>query len=284
MNTTPKVTIIVPSYNHDRYIEECIRSIVAQDYRNIELIVIDDGSKDDSKSVIERLANEFHFRFKINQNQGLCRTINEGLDMASGEYICIFASDDVMTEKRISEQVQAFAVEPGLTVIAGGVDVIDGSSKHVKRMKPVAQGEVGFSVLLFRNYIYAPTAMIRKSALLHVGKYNTDFKLEDISMWLKLTSQKFKIKNFNRTWAKYRMISEDSNKKLEYYHASLIQIVSSFEAEHVLASRAVKFIKFKFLFKMLFRDKKIFNLYFPRYRSQLPFFFTLPLRVLAMVR
>ena len=74
----PLVSIVVPSYNHEKYIERCITSIYEQDYKYFELIVIDDGSTDESVKVLEKLKNKYDFYLECNENQGLAKTFNRG--------------------------------------------------------------------------------------------------------------------------------------------------------------------------------------------------------------
>lgn len=101
----PLVTVMIPSYNHEKYIKESIQSVIDQTYSRLELIVIDDGSKDNSIQIIEemRLACEQrfeHFQFIFRENRGLSRTLNQGLSLARGEYFSIVASDDIMLSEK----------------------------------------------------------------------------------------------------------------------------------------------------------------------------------------
>ena len=84
MHHQPRVTVIISCYNHAQYIEACIRSVLEQSYPNIELLVYDDGSRDDSVAVIRKLADEFGFFFQPQANQGLANTLNAALQRASG--------------------------------------------------------------------------------------------------------------------------------------------------------------------------------------------------------
>jgi glycosyltransferase involved in cell wall biosynthesis len=98
-NLYPLITIIIPSYNHEKYIAQAIRSVFNQTYSCIELIIIDDGSSDGSSKIIEDEIKFFQSSgrkvlYKKNANQGLSKTLNEAINLASGEYICFLASDD----------------------------------------------------------------------------------------------------------------------------------------------------------------------------------------------
>ena len=82
----PLVSVVVPCYNHEKYVKETIESIVNQTYKNIELIVIDDGSKDNSVKVIQELADKYGFTFIHRPNKGLSATLNEGIRLSKGKY------------------------------------------------------------------------------------------------------------------------------------------------------------------------------------------------------
>lgn len=106
----PLVSIIIPAYNHGLYIENCLDSIVNQTYENIELIILNDGSEDDTHQKIvsyeSKLSNRFtRYQYIDKKNEGICRTLNKGLRMAQGKYIIPLGSDDVMFPKRVEIQV-----------------------------------------------------------------------------------------------------------------------------------------------------------------------------------
>ena len=100
----PLVSIIVPSYNHIKYIEICLNSIVNQTYKNIELIVIDDGSSDGSVEFLQKYFDQLKLENKkliLQKNQGAHNAINNGLKLATGEYVTILNSDDIYAKERL---------------------------------------------------------------------------------------------------------------------------------------------------------------------------------------
>ncbi len=107
----PLITVIIPSYCHERYVSDALRSVYAQTWRHIELIVIDDGSTDQSVDVIVSLLAESPFptRFVQRENRGAHATINEGLMMATGDYINVLNSDDLFTPNRVERFVEVIA-------------------------------------------------------------------------------------------------------------------------------------------------------------------------------
>ncbi|PID80778.1 glycosyl transferase family 2, partial [bacterium DOLZORAL124_64_63] len=94
MPNTPAVTYIIPSYNHCPYVEQAILSVMNQDYDDIELIVLDDGSTDGSRELLQKLSSKLGFIYGEHPNMGCAATLHKGFKMARGKYVCTLASDD----------------------------------------------------------------------------------------------------------------------------------------------------------------------------------------------
>lgn len=108
---SPLVSIILPSYNHELFIETCIKSVVAQTYQNIEVIIIDDGSKDRTPEIVSQLLaelNDSRVQFIAQENMGPSQTINKAVRLSSGELVTILNTDDAYYENRIEELVNAW--------------------------------------------------------------------------------------------------------------------------------------------------------------------------------
>ncbi len=104
--TRPLVSVIIPCFNHEKYLQQSILSVIQQSYKQIELIVIDDGSKDGSAAIIQELAREHNFIFIRQENRGVCRTLNRGIqEIAKGVYLALLASDDYWQPEKIEKQV-----------------------------------------------------------------------------------------------------------------------------------------------------------------------------------
>ena len=101
----PLVSAIVPCYNHEKFVVQAIDSILKQTYKNIELLVIDDGSKDSSPKLLQQLSEQHQFYFEQQKNSGIHATLNKMISMSRGKYIAILASDDVWCLDRIEKQV-----------------------------------------------------------------------------------------------------------------------------------------------------------------------------------
>ena len=116
-NKAPLVSVCIPAYNHERYIEDCINSIIEQTYENLELIIIDDGSKDGTYQEIKKLMPKLEKRFvrvsvETQENMGTCRTINKLYRKARGKYIYHIASDDISKPDAIETLIKFLEQNP----------------------------------------------------------------------------------------------------------------------------------------------------------------------------
>ena len=188
-STPPLVTVIVTSYNHQEFVAECILSIIRQTYKNIELIVIDDGSPDESQDIIRALADEYDFQFVEQENQGLATVLNNGIELAKGKYFISIGSDDACMLDRIEKQVCFMESSENVAICAGNYLVIDENGIPKKRQNFSRPRELTFDDIYLHSDsgIKAPTAMIRTDILRSVGGYDPNIRLEDIYMWLKIT-------------------------------------------------------------------------------------------------
>lgn len=109
----PLVSVIIPSYNHQEFIRSSIESVINQTYSNIELIVIDDGSSDNSLQILNNLSLEYDFTLVTQKNRGICKTLNRGvLEFSSGDFIGILASDDIWDNSKIELQISELNKNP----------------------------------------------------------------------------------------------------------------------------------------------------------------------------
>jgi len=233
-NESPLVSIVVPCYNHEGYVQACIKSIIDQDYDNIELIIIDDGSKDGSVEKVEALLPEcqkrfVRFEFRTRPNKGLCATLNEAIEWCQGELYSAIASDDMMVTHKTSFQVRYFLDNSECDALFSGMYIFD-ESGEVVRTREAFNGIAKFEdILLKSKSLQAPTQMLRVKALRRVGLYPESLYIEDWYMWLKLSFSGAKIYSVAEPLVFYRRHDSNMSNVIDRMHCARINIVCQYE-------------------------------------------------------
>jgi len=229
----PLVTIVIPSYNHELFIADAIQSVIDQSYDDIELIIIDDGSVDESVKVIEsfidKCQNRFkNFKFVTRENKGLPRTLNEALEYAAGKYFAMLSSDDILLKEKTSKLVAYLEKHEPIAGIFAGIHLIDENRKRSRTLVP-KEGIWNFNDILNKKCsLYAPTMMLRTSALKEVGGYWEDVNLEDRAILLKLSYSGFKFATIPDVVANYRWHQNNNVKNTLKMTESRLSILNKF--------------------------------------------------------
>ncbi|MEQ1534045.1 MAG: glycosyltransferase [Sideroxydans sp.] len=243
----PLVSVIIPSYNHKKYLLELLNSIRNQTYPEIEIVIIDDGSTDGSVELLQSVQEKYQLKLITKSNEGLCATANLGLEIATGDYIVLIASDDFMPPKRIEEQVMELSKSP-FDAIAGGMTIVNENSEFVKYRAPLRLGEVSFEEMLHKNLIAAPSVMFKAITFKKYGRYNASHSIEDYSMWLHILSQNGRLANLNYNWVFYRVNHALTRKKIDWYFNGLVEVLGEYKSNPI-ATKSLQNNRFKYLIK-----------------------------------
>ena len=249
----PLVSVIIASYNHGPYIEQSIQSVLDQSYPNIELLVVDDGSSDDSVERIQRLQAALGFDFRVQQNQGLTNTLNGAIARAKGSLIVPFGSDDIMKPDRIAIQVEYMDGKPEVGICAGNIELIDAEGnlypeKRQRRDVPFRRLDFDDMFLERKPYPPATTLMIRREALDKVGGFDPSIRLEDLYIELKITHAGYFIDGLSVVMAQYRKHATNSYKNHRFMIDSILRIYALF-SDHPLYDE----VRYKFLNSMFLK-------------------------------
>jgi len=222
----PLVSAVVLCYNHAQFVVECLESVKAQNYPNLELIINDDASRDDSVAVIEAwLAknNVPHTFLKNKTNQGICRSFNAVLSHARGKYISGIASDDVWLPGKVLDQVEIMERQPAKTgvvysdalqmdmqgtLLPGTFMETDGRRRG---SKTPPEGDIHMALWRGNNFIAPMTTMIKRECYDRVGSYDENLFAEDWDMWLRI-SRHYDFIFSPATLVKYRIVSTSATR------------------------------------------------------------------------
>lgn len=254
----PKVSVIIPTYNRADLIVQAIDSVLAQNYQPIEIIVIDDGSTDDTQAAIRKYTeiNSLIFLRQCNQGQSVAR--NLGLDRASGDFVCFLDSDNAWLPNKLSTQADCLSQHPEIDVVYGDIRLINQNGDDLGPNTITRYSGYIWRELLTSNCVSMNTVMLRRKALPQQPVFDPTLRAgEDYDLWLRIaTTSKFKY--LRQEMALYRIEGNRvSNNDDRAFSANLKSIREFFSHNSdKLSSREQRRILATF-----FRQKSYFSFY-----------------------
>lgn len=189
MSVNVKVSVVMPVFNAEKFLEEAIESILTQTFADFEFVIVDDGSTDRSLSIIQSYSDS-RIKLIINpSNLGLVRTLNLAFSQCQGKYICRFDSDDVSLEDRLFKQYQFMESNPGVTISGGAIRIIDEHGHISKNVisPPCSDMDIAFT-LMFESAFVHPSTILRRSDV-SLYKYSDKFvHAEDYELWVRIAA------------------------------------------------------------------------------------------------
>jgi glycosyltransferase involved in cell wall biosynthesis len=180
-----KISVILPIYNAEKYLSDAINSILNQNYTDFEVLAIDDGSTDASLEILKSFNDPRITIIQNNENLGLIRTLNRGLDLAQGKYIARMDADDISLPTRFEKQVNLLDNNPDIGVCSSWLEFFGDSNEKIKF--PIEHDEIYFRFLLGVQVGHA-NSMIRRDLIEKLNiRYNPQFPhSEDTNLWVNL--------------------------------------------------------------------------------------------------
>ncbi|QRO13660.1 glycosyltransferase [Moraxella osloensis] len=261
----PLVSIVIPCYNHENFVQECIQSVIDQTYQNVELIIIDDGSKDNSvKKIQEMIPNceeRFaRFEFRHRPNKGLSATLNEALGWCNGKYYSAIASDDIMLPHKTSKQIELM-LNNDVVGVFGAVQYIDENGNLGKKFSQKDK-LVNFEDIMFSEFtLIAATQMLLLEKVREIGGYRDGMIIEDWYMWLKLMENGDKSLYINEIFCLYRKHSSNSMSDPYKIGLGYLQVVNEF-SQHSLYKKTYIRAIWNIIFSLFFIEPKLTILIF----------------------
>lgn len=250
------VSVVVPAFNHEHYIVDCISSILEQDYPNIDLIVINDGSTDRTGEKIKETLkkNPSRFVYIAKENEGLIKTLNLGLQLARGKYFCELASDDMFLPSSITNRVHYLEEHSDIDVVFADAYRIDNNTKtNIK----LSEGKKRYDSLEHtitdliqgKAKIMFPTGMFRKAILERLGGFDEDFRYsEDVAIWYQLALHA-KIGYFDKPVIYYRKHSDNTSSSLPFKYGIRKEKILALEKLFSLNMKDLENIVKKYLYR-----------------------------------
>lgn len=215
----PKVSVIIPTYNREQFIVETINSVLNQTYKDFEIIVVDDGSTDNTKSKLEQFKSKIKLIEQKNSERAIAR--NNGVKNSTGQYVAFLDSDDIWIKNKLEKQVEILNSKPEVILTYGQCLRINEDGRKIKTAKRQLRGFSGnvYERLLMRNFVVSPTPMIKREFFEKTSGFQTKYiPYEDWEFWIRFS-----------LLGKFHFI----DKPLAYYRIHSTQSVKLVQAEKI---------------------------------------------------
>jgi len=172
----PVVSVVIPAYNAEHWLAETIQSVLDQTYQEFEVIIVDDGSTDTTRRVVENFKDE-RILYLYQENQGLSSARNSGIRAACGRYIALLDADDLFKPDKLAQQVARLEREPDLGVVTCGFDLIDDQGNWLREEQHWLHApKINLHTLLFWNPLLPSTLLIRRIWFEKVGFFDESLR------------------------------------------------------------------------------------------------------------
>ncbi|MDA9163383.1 glycosyltransferase [Rickettsiaceae bacterium] len=217
-----QISVIIASYNHGLYIKEAINSVLTQTYQNFEIIIIDDGSSDNSVEVIKSIQDARIKFFEFSKNEGACKATNYAIQKAKGKYIAIMNSDDVWVNSKLEKQVNYLEKHKNIDAVFSSAEFLNQNLDSFSlRMRPaffnIFNQKNRSSAEWLNHFFYNgnclchPSILIKKDCYSQLGLYNNIFRqLPDFDMWIRFCKQ-FTLHIMQEKLVKFRILNNNEN-------------------------------------------------------------------------
>jgi len=249
MATVPLISTIIPTYNRAKLLKRALDSVLSQDWPNQEVIVVDDGSTDNTAEVLAAYGD----RIKLvkQENAGPSAARNVGIEMARGEWIAFMDSDDEWLPNKLTMQMRYALKHPRYAMIYCDMsEVVDGQLVYQSYLKNgnyshVGQGQI-YKNLLHEYFIFTPTVLVKKEVFLDVGYFDTSMRLaEDRELWLRI-AYRWQIGFLDHVLVLRHRHSENltANRYLyNIYHVELFEKIFKFNVKNNSDKEIMKIVK-----------------------------------------
>jgi alpha-1,6-rhamnosyltransferase len=255
-DSIPLVSIIAPCYNAEKYLDVAMASIFAQDYPNFEVIIVDDGSSDNSVAMLEALQAKYDFQLYSQANQGVSAALNHGLRHARGEYICTPDLDDIMLPSSVRLRADYLNEHPEVGCVGALIIYMDSDGNDTKSQKLSGIQKLSFDEILGDAIVVgAPVSLYRMDALRTVGFYDPEIKVQDFQMTLKIASKGYQVHVLPVSVTRYRRHPNNLSRRYKVLLEADMRTIAPYSA-HPAYDRGLTAIINKALKYAVVSDKK----------------------------
>jgi glycosyltransferase involved in cell wall biosynthesis len=231
-NTHPTVSVIIATYNMARFLPHALESALAQTYEAIEVQVVDDGSTDDTRHVLDPFLTDPRVRYHYQDNGGQASAKNRGIQEAGGEIVGFLDADDMWMTQKLERQLPLFAEQPQVGVVYSRLQEIDESGNPLGVLGHRLHRGWVTKPLFVRNFVGFNTALVRKACLEEADGFDETLGMGiDWDLWLRI-STRHQFDYVNEALTYYRVWDGQMSRNFEGRYRSAFRIMSRFLAEH----------------------------------------------------
>lgn len=254
-----KVSIILPTYNGEKFISQSLDSVISQSYKDWELLVIDDGSKDNTSKIVNNYSRkEERIKYiKNEKNLGIQKTLNKGLKLAKGGYIARIDDDDIWSDKdKLKKQVEFLDKNKEYVLVGTGTIVVDENRKELYRFLPPEKDKDIRNKMLYKNCFTHSSIMFKKDSALKFGGYSENKEsrhIEDYDLWLKLgtVGKMYNISDYSTKFTAHSNSISSKNKLIQLRRN--IKIIRGYRDNYPKYCSSVVKNYFKFVGYLIFK-------------------------------
>jgi len=244
----PFVSIVTPAYNAQATVGETIESVLSQTFTNFELIVVDDGSMDDTANVVHQFEDKrIKYLYQTHKERSEAR--NNGIKNAKGKYIAFLDADDTWLPEKLEKQMELFEVDPNLGLVYSDLYLCEGIFPQkitlYSRIRKLYRGYVPLRTMLEEGFIQSATPIVKREVFDKVGNFDSNLiPLEDYDMWMRIVA-KYSIDFVDQPLAYYRIHSNRTSWKImpeilfESTHKLIDKIETNFLSEGLLTTNDI---------------------------------------------
>jgi glycosyltransferase involved in cell wall biosynthesis len=238
LSSHPLVSIIIPTYNHAHFLGAAIQSALAQDYPHLEVIVVDDGSTDNTREVVGPFLEHPQVRYIYQENHGLSAARNRGIAESRGEYLNFLDADDYLHPAKIARQAQLLDSEPWLAFVYCDVIQVDENGEEIDNNYSIGlsrrklDGDI-FDSLMLGGYFPVHAVLIRRSVLDQVGLFDETLKsLEDLHLWLRVSAEGFRARYIDEKLVYYRRYGGSMSQDEVTMHSAYSTVIEEMTCQY----------------------------------------------------
>lgn len=214
----PKVSVLIKSYNHAKYIGRTIESVLTQSFQDFEIVVTDDGSRDGTADVVAAFADPRISLTRLPENRGISAAMNATIARSRGHYLAILNSDDWALPDRLARQVAILDARPEIALVCGSLTYVDERGAPIAFEHPLPDLGDGSRAAWLRHFFFhgngiaAPTVMVRRQTYEDVGPYDPRlFSAQDFDMWVRMAGAGFRFVQLDQPLTAFRWRDNEMN-------------------------------------------------------------------------